>query len=217
MFDNINKFERIFLIFTGNSINEIEERHWEKLKYEATIGINHTFKIFHPTYLFFADKDVLYAVWNWYNDKKVKPIIYCRERAIYKKPDPDRYPELIPYAWVKNHIDETWNEKETQVHKDKPYGLNMNITPCWLFSILHECGYTGNVYMLGADFYIEDDKYHFHNYHRNYYAKRKYENKLQEFKKFFESPYWDNKLKLFNCNPKSGLTKFPKVNLDDIL
>lgn len=210
MFDNISKFSRLFLIFTGNSVNYIQKSSWKKLENECTIAINHSFKIFDkPTYLFFSDKDVMSAYYQYYQDKNYRPIVYARDKSIPDKNIEGRY-TLVPQEWIDNNVDEYWDLKKLSTPKED------NITPCWLLTVLKEKYYQGKIYLIGADFYIEDGMYHFQNYLYNFYKNRKLENKLDDFRKHLEDPFF-NTLNIYNCNPKSKLKKYPFVTLEEIL
>lgn len=210
MFENVNKFDRLFIILTGSSINSISEQTWKKLENEGTIAINHSFKTFpSPTYLFFSDKDVMYAYWQYYRTKKNRPVVYARDRSVYKKVNP-RYPELVPSEWIDKNVDTLWELDDMTCPSE------LNITPIFIFNCLKDKRYKGNIYLLGADFYIKDGKYHFDNYHADYYKKRRLEKQLSLYRQYFEHPYL-NGLNIFNCNPDSALTKFPMVKLRDIL
>lgn len=219
MFDNIHKFDRVFCIFTGDSINSISPDIWNKLEGECTIGINHTFKIFDkPTYFFFSDKDVLHAYWQYYKDKKYRPITYCRDRANYPaRKCCKEYPNPVPKAWYDSHIDEEWTIAEMNKIVDKTW----NITPIWLLATLRNINYRGKIYLIGADFIVNSDengnpKYHFQNYLPDYYKKRNLQDKMKHYMTFFEKPFWDV-LKIFNCNYNSLLRKFPFADLGEIL
>jgi hypothetical protein len=220
MFECINNFDRVFCIFTGNSINEISESVWNKLDNECVIGINHSFKIYdRPTYFFFNDKDVLYAFWNHYKNKSKTPITYCNIKAVYGRNKVDKkYPEVVPKKWIDKNIDEFW----TIPDMNKIVNRSWNITPIWLLATLKNLKYNGKIYLIGADFYIDKDdttgekKYHFQNYHKDYYKKRKLDEKLDRFRNYLENPYWKT-MHIYNCNPKSKLVSYPFVNLEKLL
>ena len=63
IYNNIHKGKKGFVIGTGPSINKIEKSYINKLQKEITVGINHAYVLFNPTYLLWSDS----FFWNHFN------------------------------------------------------------------------------------------------------------------------------------------------------
>lgn len=198
--------ERIFVMLPGLSLENLTDKQIRSLKKEYVICVNRAYAKFERANLIvYGDKVESYRIQKFYKDKNFRPKLMTRPNTIYNNTT-SRFPEPLEKDFVKSV--EYWFETT----KNKLYG---NITSIWLLQLLE--GYKGKIYLLGCDFYVNGEKFHFEDYDMDYYKQRNYAKRLSGFLGQWDKAPCINNLDLINLNEKSRFRKCKFDKIENVL
>ncbi len=199
--ENINEFkklvykhDRIFIMGTGSSLNDIPPDMLIKLEDEFVIGITYSYLNFIPDVLMWADQ---HFTDHLSRDPFAKKPLYFMRGDAFDENKLNSSPEFK--KWVVDNIDYSFDER----------GLGGHLTSSWLLQILKD--YPGCIYLLGFDFYrghsYTEDQVGYNplsSWVTNNLGKA-----IDQHKGF--------KMKIYNCNESSRLKCYPKINISEML
>lgn len=186
----------LFIIGGGPSLKGFD---FNKLKGKFTIGINKAYESIIPTILYYSDK----CFYDWYGPKIDS--LQCKKATIsdVKKPDTIK----LGCTGTDGLEMRFGNIRHGQNSGYAALNLAFHLRP-------------KHIFLLGFDMQQTDNQEHWHS---GYSDKRKVTGPLFSANKWVESfktiatPLAQTGVKVFNCNPDSGLLCFPFCDIKTVL
>jgi len=194
----------IFIIGSGTSLKGFNFRRLDK---EFTIAINHTIEHYpQAKSLIFSDK--IFLSKTSFNIKTYKGLMYVNENCLHSKPLQDMDLEQYPNIYI-------FKSRRDEPVLDARQGL-FHPTSCGIMAVSLSLQMKAKrIYLLGYDYYYQPDgQIHFYKDlpHHLKYPQQRVGMKAKKFNLFEK---W--KHRIINLNPKSLITTFEKIALEDII
>jgi len=209
LYEKKHRGQRGFVIGGGPSIRDISPEIVEKLKQEITVGSNHAFKLFEPTYLIFIDR----GYWRTFNQdlKSLQKTIMFYPSKLTSVTIKNAL--QFPMGSEKNHpiAPEKWNDRV-------PTWNNAGVTAIRIANIMG----LNPIYLLGCDLDKDAKRRGETHFHDCYDEKRKNATKPERYDKFkrafVKTIAAMPKVEIVSCSKVSALNEYiPYVSLESVL